>query len=477
MLRRAKLAAICISAMLCAGCASTGNLPFNKPVVALDDAPPPRAVNLARGGTMLGLAFSGGGTRAAAFSYGVLKEVEATAVQLPGQQPTSLYDHISFISGVSGGSVLAAYVGVKNREALSDFREKFLLKDAEEDLFTRKSVINLSRALGGGVNEASHFTGWLDENLYHGATLGDFDRTARPRIYIYASDIYNSQPFVFSRTTFQALCSDYDSYPVSQAVAASAAVPFLFSPIVVESFAQDCRQPLPAWVEQGAKRQDSATTKAVAQALKRYRDASVMRYVKLVDGGVTDNFGVSGFIVDHQQGNTAYAPLTEEQAVQLERALVLVVNAGQEPAGNWARTLEGPSGVELAGAVTDTMIKSSSRAAFDAFGQTFKLWRDELVRWRCSLPSARVQALRGSLKGWNCANVKFYVSEVAFDQMGPERAKELSAIPTRFKLPQEQVDTLIAAGREALQKNQQFQQYMRGLPRPKVVPAAVTAAQ
>jgi NTE family protein len=241
-------------------------------------------------------------------------------------------------------------------------------------------------------------------------------------------------------------------------------VPFVFSPIVVESFAHECRKPLPAWVERGAKREDSATTKAVAQALLRYRDANVMRYVKLVDGGVTDNFGVSGFIVDHEQGETPYAPLTEQQGVQLQRALVLVVNAGQAPAGDWVKTLEGPRGADLVRAVTDTMIKSSSRAAFDAFRQTFKLWRDDLVRWRCRLSLAQIERLRGTLKGWKCSDVSFYVGEIAFDQLGPARARELSAIPSRFKLPVEQVDLLIQAGRDALRDNGQFQQFLRGVP-------------
>jgi predicted acylesterase/phospholipase RssA len=457
---------VCV-ALLGGGCASTPNMPFNKPLTDLAEAQSARSGTAVRDSMIIGLAFSGGGTRAAAFGYGVLKEIEATTVNLPGRPPSSLYNYLSFVSGVSGGSVLAAYVGLRNREALKDFREKFLLRNAEENLSTRASLINVTRALGGGINEARQLTGWLDDNLYQGATFGDIERRDHPRVYIYASDIYNSEPFVFSRSTFEALCSDYASYPLSQAVAASAAVPFVFSPIVVESFPDRCRGPLPAWVDRAAKREDSAITKAVAQALQRYRDPNIIRYVKLVDGGVTDNFGISGFVVDHEQTETPYAPLTEEQAVRLQRALILVINAGQSPAGNWGKILEGPSGADLARAVTDTMIKSSSRASFDAFRQTFKLWREELVRWRCRLSLAHIQRLRGSLKGWNCRDVHFYVGEVAFDQLGPVRAKTLSAIPTRFRLEPEQVDSLIAAGQDALRANGTFQEFLRGIPRSK----------
>ena len=36
--------------------------------------------------------------------------------------------------------------------------------------------------------------------------------------------------------TFSALCSDLTSYPVSLAVAASAAVPVVFAPIVIQNY-------------------------------------------------------------------------------------------------------------------------------------------------------------------------------------------------------------------------------------------------
>ena len=80
---------------------------------------------------LIGLAFSGGGTRAAAFSYGVLSELDRTKVDPTGQK-VSLLDRVDYISGVSGGAVTAAYFGLKGRDGLSDFRERFLLRDAEE---------------------------------------------------------------------------------------------------------------------------------------------------------------------------------------------------------------------------------------------------------------------------------------------------------------------------------------------------------
>src|SRR5262245_314366 len=54
------------------------------------------------------LALSGGGSRAAAFSYGVLEELEKTKIKVAGRERT-LLDEIDVISSVSGSSVTAAY--------------------------------------------------------------------------------------------------------------------------------------------------------------------------------------------------------------------------------------------------------------------------------------------------------------------------------------------------------------------------------
>ena len=158
-------------------------------------------------------------------------------------------ERVVFVSGVSGGSVTAAYFGLKGRAALTDFRERFLIRNAEEDLNTSVNLRNIAQGLNGGVNVASRFTGWLDRNLFDNATLGELFQQGKPIIWINASDLYNRTPFLFSPVTFAALCSDIGKYPLSQAVAASAAVPVAFVPIVLESFPAACSTPLPPWVD------------------------------------------------------------------------------------------------------------------------------------------------------------------------------------------------------------------------------------
>jgi predicted acylesterase/phospholipase RssA len=406
--------------------------------------------------TIVGLAFSGGGTRAAAFSYGLLKGLEATP--LPGDaRGRSMIDVVRFISGVSGGSVTAAYYGLRGKQGYGDFREKFLIRDAEAGMSTSPTPSSILRAIGGGVNNKSTFGRWLDQNLYAGARFADMRRPGAPVIWINASDLYNRTPFVFNEETFAALCSDLSALPLSEAVAASAAVPVVFSPIVLESYGARCSYHPPGWIETARNNPSSpAALKAFALALETYRDTARLKYVKLVDGGITDNFGVTGVTLARAASQTPYGPLTPREAVRLKRVIYLVADAGRTPDVNWGSTVQGPGVVDLVMAVTDTAIQNSVSAGFDAFRLTMQNWQNDLVEYRCGLKSEEVRRLRGTLAGWNCRDIKFFVSDIGFDELdGSQRAK-LEKVPTRLKLPTDQVDLTIAAGEQALQRNPTF---------------------
>src|SRR5262245_9449324 len=104
-------AAICAAV---SGCASIHNEPLNQPLAAGGSQALSQGSDVPTYSDemLIGLTFSGGGTRAAAFSYGVLTEIDRT--RMPGRSGSgSLLDRVDFVSGVSGGSVLAAYYGLK----------------------------------------------------------------------------------------------------------------------------------------------------------------------------------------------------------------------------------------------------------------------------------------------------------------------------------------------------------------------------
>jgi NTE family protein len=443
-----------------AGCATVYNVPGNAPLgAALADNNFGREVPGYDDDLLLALSFSGGGTRAAAFSFGVLTELDRT--RSASSQAKTLLDRVDFISGVSGGSVTAAYFGLKKRAALDDFRERFLLRNAEEALNTQLSLGNIGRALGGGVND-SQFTNWLDRNLFDGARFDVFREERRPRVWINASDIYNRTPFVFGKTAFDALCSDIRSYRVAEAVAASAAVPLAFAPIVLETYPGGCATQLPAWIERARHDPDAQPLlRSFAEATAHYHDGS-MRYVKLLDGGLVDNYGLSGFSIGLLAAQRPFEPMTERQAVRVRRIMFLVVDAGRAVTGDFAQRIEGPAGVELVEAAADTAIDASVRSSYAAFSTLVNDWSAKVKRWRCSLSAAERVRL-GVDKNWRCGDVSLFIDRVNFDQLGPARAGILNAVPTRFSLPAEQIDLLIEGGADALRQSKSYQAFRLGL--------------
>ena len=451
--------AVAFAAVL-VGCGSVYNLPGNAPLgEALADNNFGREVPRLDDEVLLALSFSGGGMRAAAFSFGVLTELDRS--RAGSNQAKTLLDQVDFVSGVSGGSVTAAYFGLKKRAALEDFRERFLLRNAEEGLNTAISLGNIGRALGGGVND-SQFTDWLDRNLFDGARFETFREDRRPRVWINASDIYNRTPFVFGKTAFDALCSDIRSYRVAEAVAASAAVPLAFAPIVLETYPGGCATQLPAWIER-ARRDPNAQPllRSFAEANARYHDGS-MRYVKLLDGGLVDNYGLSGFSIAMLAAQRPFEPMTERQAVKVRRMMFLIVDAGRGVSGDFAQRVEGPSGVELVSAAADTAIDASVRSSYAAFSALAGDWAGKVKRWRCGLSAAdRVRLGVGG--NWRCGDLTFLIDRVNFDQLGPARAGILNAVPTRFTLPADQVDQLIEGGADALRQSKSYQAFRRGL--------------
>jgi len=443
---------------LVVACAQIHNEPINQPLAPGLQA----SADLGRGvetfydDTVVALSFSGGGMRAAAFSFGALSALDETPAPTGS---TSLLDRVDFVTGVSGGSVLAADYGRKKRAALADFKQRFLLRNAEEGLQTQISLLNIARGLQGGVNDSGTFAKWLDQHLFEHATYKRLLSRRRPLVWINASDIYDRTPFVFGQVIFGALCSDLANFPISLAVAASAAVPVVFSPVVIQGFPRQCSLPLPGWIERVRKREDAPPLlKLFVNALERYHSGEV-RYVKLVDGGVVDNYGLAGLTVARLASDTPYGPLDPEEGVKLRRMLFLVIDAGRAPSGAWAQTVQGPSGVALITAASDTATESGAVGSYSAFQATMDQWQQELIKWRCKL-SASERRRYGTPPGWNCRDVRIFVGHVGFDQFDPQRKAALNAVETRFVLPPEQVELLIGAGREALKNNYTFRAFM-----------------
>jgi len=177
-----------------------------------------------------GWLFWGDGMRASAFAHDMLQELQSAGRS--SSNPYGLLPHVRLVTGVSGGPVTAAHFGYTGPKGMNGYRDKFLVKDAEKYMFNSAyNPVTIARGLSGGANGRKTFGRFLDETLFHGATFGDLARKSDIITWINASDVANRTSFLFSPETFDALCSDLSKLPLSEAVAASAAFPLVFSPI------------------------------------------------------------------------------------------------------------------------------------------------------------------------------------------------------------------------------------------------------
>ncbi len=321
--------------------------------------------------------------------------------------------------------------------------------------------VTIARGVSGGVNDRTTFERFLDESIFKGATFADLARGPNIVTWINASDVANNTPFLFSPETFAALCSDLSKLPISEAVAASAAFPLVFSPIVLES-RQDCNYRAPDWLV-SARNNPEATSalRAYARALESYRDPEKVRYVKLLDGAVTDNFGTTGLSVARAKAQNEYAPFSARDAVRLKRILFLVANSATRQDFSWMQKVEGPGGIELAMSIANSSMSAATRLGFDVMRLTLDDWHAALLDFRCGLSPIEVRKLRGSLDGWDCEDLKLFVGEVSFEALDDDMRAELDEVPTRLSLPTEQVDLVIRAGRLATRASPELRGFIR----------------
>lgn len=437
----------CLLLAACAG--GPLNPPRNRPAVA---QPVLRKPPTELPKTVVALSFSGGGLRAAAFAYGVLEGLR----EQPSAGNHSLLDDVTFITSVSGGSITAAYFGLHGAEGLKGFRDTVLLRDGEAGLrFSLLNPNNLIRLAAGGLNDRSNLNDWLERDVFKGATFADLFRRERPAVWINATNAQYRLAFPFHERAFESICSDLASFPVSEAVAASMAVPLFFAPVVLEKFPDACTQPLPPGLaRRGPERDDLHRLRlALKRALQDFRDPRAGRYLKLVDGGVTDNLGLVSILQSRVLLDTPYGPISEHDASTMRRLLFVVVDAGQGPSADWGREVAGPSGVDIATAAVDTAIESTMRMSYAYFVPMMRNWERDLVTWRCSLPDERKAALRALDPEWRCEDIRFSVTQISFADLPEADEAALNAIPTRLKLPTDQIDRLIAAGREAVARD------------------------
>jgi NTE family protein len=446
------------------GCASR---PINEPIKQVDTRAgyrpyllvPKLANNDPQ--TLFILAFSGGGTRAAAFSYGVLEELRRTQIVVDGQR-RRLIDEVDIMTGVSGGSFTALSYALYGDQLFSEYEQRFLKRDVEGALKWRAlNPFNWPKFIGGTAGRSELAAEYYDEILFQGATYADLLSKQAPAAVVSGTDISTGSRFAFYQQDFDLLCSDLNKVRLSRAAATSSAVPVVLSPVTFNNYGGTCGYEYPSWVREVAK--SEGRVRPSARAFQRYLEMREFQnskdrpYIHLVDGGVADNIGMRAILETFEAMGASAAGRAETGFASIRRIVVIVVNAHSAPKTDWDRR-ENPPGII-------SQLLQSSGVPIERYSfETVELMKDrrEIYGWRREILILRAR-VAGATEAEAEASVPLpkldiYTLEVSFDDIqDPDERAYFMNLPTSFVLKEESIDRLRDAAGRLLRESKDYQ--------------------
>ena len=415
------------------------------------------------------LTFSGGGTRAGAFSYGVLQQLKnvtfrwdrstgtivnctsADAQPCAGEE-RSLLDEVDVISSVSGGSFTAAYFALHGNQIFDEdsaFHRRFLYYPVQRDLFAQSVYYphNWAR-LRSRPEIAADLYG---TTIFNKASFADLVGKKRPYVVLNATDMSTGARFEFTQEQFDLLCGDLTPEPVARGVAASSAFPGLLNSMTVDSHnatgGSPCGYQGPGsgapgdWTRLALMDPPSSLRYFAAQQTIGYLDPD-REHLHLLDGGLADNIGARAVLQSltstdrpvQRTGNTSvlggWSVLSMLNTRRVKTVLVIIVDAKTKHTTNWDTKSAGPG--------TASVINVSSGVPMGNFS------RETLARIR--------ETLSEQFNGLNQpGGPAFYGMDIAFQNLSsPEERDFFANLGTNFDLSRFEVDCLIDRGARLL---------------------------
>jgi NTE family protein len=470
---------LCFAAalLLLGGCASR---PINPPITQADPKTGYRfetyQAQVENKDSLVILAFSGGGTRAAAFSYGVLEYLRRTEVVGPKGRGR-LLDQVDIITGVSGGSFTALAYGLHGEKLFADYEQRFLKRDVQGELIARALNPGNWGSLGSAGWGRSEMAAQLyDEILFDSATFGDLQRGKGPLILASATDISTGSRLVFNQNTFDILCSDLSAVRLSRAAAASSAVPVVLSPVTLNNYGGSCNTKVPEWVSLFTDPDNPPRPAARAirsiRSLQAYGDGAARPFIHLVDGGVSDNVGMRGVLDSLEVLQALHEAGLKTPLDHAKRIVVFIVNSLSLPPTQWDESETPPGTVEILLKAAGTPIDAYSYEATELLKDTAARWQTmRLVRNSAAMKSNTDPAVAAALR---VPNPEIYAIDVSFPALKDKAELAfLNRQPTTFVLTDEAVDRLRAAAGTIIAESPEFKRLLKDVGATMVAPAAV----
>jgi len=412
------------------------------------------------------LAFSGGGTRAAAFSFGLMEELRKVEYIAKDGSRRHLLDDVEIISSVSGGSFTSAYYALFPERFFNEFPENFLYRNVQRGLYLRLfNPYNWIRFASPNFSRIDMADEYYDKNIFMGKTFDDLINRPKgsvPFLVLNATDISIAHRFEFTQDQFDLLCSDIGKVKISRAVAASSNFPVAFAPLTVNIYKDKDKCPaLPTWVEFALVKENNPKRRyADAVAAKSYRDPD-RNFAHLLDGGLSDNLGLRGPYAAVTTTDSPWSILQSANFRQLDRLMVISANAKTTKKRSWDSSST-PPGI---GAVLDIVTSGPmDDVSFDSIEITdghFKYMK-QLARTVDSC-NKKLAGYPGTSKIDNPIITDFTFVELTFDDISHARLRRcMQELPTSFSLSKNTVDLLRAVAGSLLMKSDDF---IRGMNR------------
>jgi NTE family protein len=458
-----------VLALLLSGCS---HYPLNTPLTRLAPDAGYRFNNLSHlshannsDSLFVVLAFSGGGIRAAALSYGVLEELAKAQIVWEGKR-RRLLDEVDLISSVSAGSFTAAYYVLYGERIFDDFDSRFLKRNIQGRLMgIYSSPLTWFRLASPTFSRIDIAAEYYDRRLFGRHTFGDLlVQGRRPFLMINATDMSRGSRFEFTQDQFDLLCSDLSSFPLGRAVAASSAFPVLLSPVTLRNYSGRCDSPGPVWV-QSALADAAASARRRNQALeaRAYLDSTNRPFIHLLDGGLADNLGLRGPLEAIGAHDDAGRAMQLFRMDQIRKFVLIVVNASLAPDDSADRRENSPGVMDVAQAAGRVPISRYSFETVELFKETIEKWQREINPR--PKPAASAPVPPGETPNDSRPDeLQFYSIEVTFDALADEAERKFfKTLPTTLGLPADTVDRLRAVAARLLRQSEDYRRLLRDL--------------
>jgi NTE family protein len=453
---------LALLAMLAAACETIPDYP-NRPLAqGAANQPPADLIGADPNAPLILIAFSGGGSRAAALGLGVLDQLAAQSYPATGG-PVPLIDRVKVVSSVSGGSVVAAWFGLVGPARVDELKTDFLERDNMKTLeWEAKDPLTLARLSLSSYTRIDALRDLLDRELFHGARFADLRRPGAPLVVMNATDMESGEVFAFTPGRFDDLCSDLDQLPLSVAVAASAAFPVALSPMSLRNYSyEECKGAIPGggWIS--AELTLSLPRYINLEEYKRARYANALRngtdayrnehYLHLLDGGLVDNQGVQSLTEVLVSPHSPARILDAINSGRVRRIAVIAVNARADKDNGVGGNPAVPGLLKVVNTVIGAPIDSTT-------ARTNASLQDLVDRLKAAGASS-AQAPGKPL----FAGLRVYDISVDFDQFSPEQRQlqiAVKNIGTSWSLSPIELQEAIEAGRILLRQHPCFQRLL-----------------